>query len=60
MFNDSYPIKLVNDLYYEVKGKNIDLPDDTNGINLVVTHKLAEIAFDKVTFLAWLKGYIKK
>ncbi len=28
MFSDSYPIKLVDDLYYEVEGKNITLSCD--------------------------------
>ena len=28
MFSDSYPIKLVDDLYYEVEGKNITVSND--------------------------------
>lgn len=28
MFSDSYPIKLIDDLYYEVEGKNITLSND--------------------------------
>ena len=28
MFSDSYPIKLVDDLYYEVEGKNITISND--------------------------------
>jgi hypothetical protein len=28
LFSDSYPIKLVNDLYYEVEGKNITISND--------------------------------
>jgi hypothetical protein len=28
LFSDSYPIKLVNDLYYEVEGKNVTMSND--------------------------------
>lgn len=28
LFSDSYPIKLVDDLYYEVEGKNVTLSND--------------------------------
>lgn len=28
MFSDSYPIKLVDDLYYEVEGKSITVSND--------------------------------
>jgi len=32
----------------------------TTGINVVMTHKLVETGFDKMTFKDWLKTYMKE
>ncbi len=102
--SDSYPMKVVDDLYYEVEGKvrrlirqkqkklnilqnivesnEIDdaliggnkAPEGSEaaedeggvassavtGINVVLTHKLAETPFDKASFKDWLKTYSKQ
>jgi len=86
--SDSYPFKVVDDLYYEVEGKNIVENNDIDesliggnkapegseaaaedggvqstvvtGINVVLTHKLAETPFDKASFKDWLKTYSKR
>jgi hypothetical protein len=84
LFSDSYPIKLVDDMVYEVEGKTISASNDIDealiggnkatepgeedegvdasvvtGINVVMTHKLVETSFDKVSFKSWLKDYMK-
>ena len=41
MFSDSYPIKLVDDLYYEVEGKNITMSCDIDDA-LIGGNKAAE------------------
>lgn len=41
LFSDSYPIKLVDDLYYEVEGKNISMSNDIDEA-LIGGNKAAE------------------
>lgn len=41
MFSDSYPIKLVDDLYYEVEGKNVTISNDIDEA-LIGGNKAAE------------------
>merc|ERR1712127_5152 len=84
LFSDSYPIELVDDLYYKVEGKQMKESNDiderliggnaaveeqdedtsvdssvSQGINIVLTHKLIETGFSKETFKDWLKTYMK-
>lgn len=83
---DSYPLKLVDGLYYELEGKSIQIKngidesliggnasenpeeedkgdgaDDgaVSGINVVLAHKLVETSFDKASYTAYIKGYMK-
>lgn len=41
MFSDSYPIQLVDDLYYEVEGKNVSYSNDIDEA-LIGGNKAAE------------------
>jgi hypothetical protein len=45
LFSDSYPIKLVDDLYYEVEGKNISISNDIDEA-LIGGNKAAEATED--------------
>lgn len=41
MFSDSYPIRLIDDLYYEVEGKNVSYSNDIDDA-LIGGNKAAE------------------
>ncbi|KAF8558759.1 translationally controlled tumor-associated [Imleria badia] len=80
MFSDSFPVKLIDDIVYEVDckmevvgGVKVDiganpsaedqeeaLEDGATQVNNVVNaFRLQQTLFDKKTFLAYLKGYMK-
>ena len=71
MFSDAFPIKLVNDLVYEVDcaiislGSGEDLVDEgfqgasTTVNNVIHSFQLCPKTFDKKSYLAYIKGYIK-
>ena len=89
LFSDSYPMKLVDDLYWEVEGKSIvekidideskiggnkaqgggedgePVEDDSvdpsaiTGINIVIAHRLQQTSFDKKSYMAYIKDYMK-
>ncbi|KJE89794.1 translationally-controlled tumor protein [Capsaspora owczarzaki ATCC 30864] len=82
--SDSFPHKLVDDLYYEVDGKTISVKEGIDDsliggnasaegedaddgaadgvksvINVVYSHQLVETSFDKKSYTAYIKGYMK-
>ncbi|KAI6119302.1 translationally controlled tumor-associated [Pisolithus croceorrhizus] len=72
MFSDAFPVKLVDDIVYE-EGVDVDiganpsaeeqdegLDDGTTQVNNVVhSFRLQPTTFDKKSFLAYLKSYMK-
>jgi len=81
MFSDAFPMKLVDDIVYEVdcaminikKGADVDiganpsteeqeeaLEEGTERVNNIVhSFRLQATAFDKKTFVSYIKGYMK-
>jgi len=82
LFSDTYKMKLVDDVMYEVYGKYLtrkmgDVQIDganpsaeeadegtdeasESGVDIVLNHRLVETSFDKKSYLAYLKDYMKR
>merc|ERR1711935_1096235 len=69
LFSDTYPIKIVDDVLYEVTGKHISraLGDvqlegaTESGVDVVLNNRLVETGFGKKSdYVTYLKGYMKK
>eukprot|EP00123_Amoebidium_parasiticum_P022635 comp9151_c0_seq1/m.4313 comp9151_c0_seq1/g.4313 ORF comp9151_c0_seq1/g.4313 comp9151_c0_seq1/m.4313 type:complete len:171 (-) comp9151_c0_seq1:258-770(-) len=83
LFSDSYEPKLIDDMYYEVDGRLIDVGggidesliggnasaeggEDEGAadsvakvINIVHSHQLQEVPYDKKSYTAYIKDYMK-
>jgi len=82
LFSDTYKMKLVDEVMYEVYGKlltrklgdvqidganpSAEEADETtdeaveSGVDIVLNHRLVETSFDKKSYMAYLKDYMKK
>jgi len=82
IFSDTYKMKLVDEVMYEVYGKlltrklgdvqidganpSAEEADETtdeaveSGVDIVLNHRLVETSFDKKSYMAYLKDYMKK
>jgi len=82
LFSDTYKMKLVDEVMYEVYGKLLtrklgdvqidganpsaeeadEATDEAveSGVDIVLNHRLVETSFDKKSYMAYLKDYMKK